>query len=68
MYGVLANAEGQRVYPSLAGNYQQFYQQLVLALALGKSSLVSASEALLTIRLIELALQSQQQGKTLLLG
>jgi predicted dehydrogenase len=68
MYGVLANAQGQRVYPSLAGNYQQFYQQLVLALTVGKSSLVSADEALLGIKLIELALQSQQQGKTLLLS
>lgn len=68
MYGVLANAQGQRVYPSLAGNYQQFYQQLVLALTVGKSSLVSADEALLSIKLIELALQSQQQGKTLLLS
>jgi scyllo-inositol 2-dehydrogenase (NADP+) len=68
MYGVLANAQGQRVYPSLAGNYQQFYQQLVLALTVGKSSLVSADEALLSIKLIELTLQSQQQGKTLLLS
>jgi scyllo-inositol 2-dehydrogenase (NADP+) len=68
MYGVVANADGQRTYPTLAGNYQLFYQQLVLALTQGISSLVSADEALLTIRLIELALQSQQQGKTLLLS
>ena len=68
MYGVLATAEGQRSYPSLAGDYRQFYQQLVLALISGKNNLVSAEEALLNIRLIELAQQSQQQGQTLLLS
>lgn len=64
MYGVVATAEKQRAYPTLAGDYQQFYQQLVAALQQGKSSLVSATEALQGIRLIELALQSQSGGRT----
>ncbi|OGO80640.1 MAG: oxidoreductase, partial [Chromatiales bacterium RIFOXYA1_FULL_46_5] len=64
MYGVLAKADGQRTYPTLAGNYQLFYQQLVAALQHGKSSPVSAAEALQGIRLIELALQSQQLART----
>lgn len=64
MYGVLANESTQRVYPTLAGNYQLFYQQLVAALQQGNASPVSATEALQGIRLIELALQSQQLGHT----
>jgi predicted dehydrogenase len=68
MYGVLAKADGVETYPSVAGNYQQFYQEVVQALTIGKSNLVSAGEALLTIKLIELALQSQQQGTTVLLS
>ena len=42
----------------------EFYQQLVAALQHGKTSPVSATEALQGIRLIELALQSQQRGRT----
>lgn len=64
MYGVLAKADGQRTYPTLAGNYQLFYQQLVAALQDGKASPVSSTQALQGIRLIELALQSQQLGRT----
>lgn len=64
LYGVLAKADGQRIYPTLAGNYQLFYQQLVAALQQGKASPVSAKQALQGIRLIELAQQSQQLGRT----
>ncbi len=65
MYGVMATADGERRYPTLAGNYQRFYQQLVAALQHGKTSPVYAAEALQGIRLIELALQSQLRGCTL---
>jgi predicted dehydrogenase len=72
MYGVLALQSEQqsltRSYPTLAGNYQLFYQQLVASIQQGSASPVSADEALLNIRLIELALQSQLQGKTLQLS
>jgi scyllo-inositol 2-dehydrogenase (NADP+) len=68
MHGLLATADGQKVYPGLAGNYQLFYQQLVLALTGGEYTLVRVEDALLTARLIELALQSQQQGKRLLVA
>lgn len=68
-YGVLALQSEQRSvtssYPTLAGNYQMFYQQLVEALTQKKNSPVSREDALLNIRLIELAIQSQQQGCTL---
>lgn len=69
LYGVLALQSEQRSvtssYPTLAGNYQMFYQQLVEALTQKKNSPVSREDALLNIRLIELAIQSQQQGCTL---
>ena len=72
MYGRLALQSEQqsltRSYPTLAGNYQLFYQQLVASIQQGSASPVSADAALLNIRLIELALQSQQQGKTLKLS
>jgi scyllo-inositol 2-dehydrogenase (NADP+) len=72
MHGVLAlQSEQQSLklsYPTLAGNYQLFYQQLVASIQQGSASPVSADEALLNIRLIELAIQSQQQGKTLQLN
>lgn len=64
LYGVVADAQGQKPYPTLSGNYQRFYQQLVAVLQQGKASPVSATEALQGIRLIELALQSQQCGCT----
>jgi predicted dehydrogenase len=63
-YGVLACDTGQRLYPTLAGDYQQFYRQLVAVLQQGKTSPVSATQALQGIRLIELALQSQLLGRT----
>lgn len=65
MYGVLADAGGQRPYPTLAGNYQRFYQHLVAVLQQARPHLVSVTEALQGIRLIELALQSQRLGRTL---
>lgn len=64
MYGVVASAGDEKIYPTLAGNYQLFYQQLVAALQQGKNSPVPATEALQGIRLIELALQSQHSGRT----
>lgn len=64
LYGVVAKADGQRTYPTLAGNYQLFYQHLVAALQQGKASPVSVTQALQGIRLIELAQQSQQLGRT----
>jgi scyllo-inositol 2-dehydrogenase (NADP+) len=64
-YGVLAKAGGQRIYPTLAGDYRLFYQQLVAALLEGNTSPVPVAEALQGIRLIELALKSQQLGRTL---
>lgn len=64
-YGVLANADGQRICPSLAGDYRVFYQQLVAALLQGKTNPVPIAEALQGIRVIELALKSQQLGCTL---
>lgn len=64
LFGVLALEAKRRLHPTLAGNYQLFYQQLVGTILQGQTCPVSSSETLLCIRLIELAQQSQQQGRT----
>ncbi|WP_305857615.1 oxidoreductase [Balneatrix alpica] len=65
-YGQLYLAEQPALtLPTQAGNYQRFYQDMVATLLKGAAAPVSAEEALQGIRLIELAYQSSQQGRTL---
>ena len=47
------------------GRYQDFYQGMADAIRHGKPAPVAAEEALLTMRLIELALQSSNEGRVL---
>jgi len=47
------------------GRYQDFYQGMADAIRDGKPAPVAAEEALLTMRLIELALQSSSEGRVL---
>ncbi len=50
---------------SQPGNYLLFYDQLYEALTAGKPLPVDAKEALAGIQIIELAMQSHEQGKTI---
>jgi predicted dehydrogenase len=61
-FGELANAERCIRYPTLAGHYGLFYQQLVAALLHGAELPVPIEDALAGIRLIELAILSSELG------
>ncbi|MFN6972077.1 MAG: oxidoreductase [Rheinheimera sp.] len=62
-YGVLVTADIHSSYPTLAGDYALFYQQLVAALLHNAELPVVLDDALAGIRLIELALQSSALGQ-----
>ncbi len=62
-FGELATAEQRFRYPTLAGNYGLFYQQLVAALLHDAELPVSLADALAGIRLIELAILSSELGQ-----
>jgi predicted dehydrogenase len=62
-YGVLATAASQVTYPTLAGNYALFYQQLVAALLDDAELPVPLADALAGVRLIELAILSSELGQ-----
>ncbi|EMR03899.1 Gfo/Idh/MocA family oxidoreductase [Cesiribacter andamanensis] len=55
----------ERCYPSLAGDYGIFYQLLAAAIREGKQHPVPAQEALQVIQLLELAEESDRQGRRL---
>jgi scyllo-inositol 2-dehydrogenase (NADP+) len=62
-HGELATADSRLSYPTLAGNYAFFYQQLVDALLHEAELPVALEDALAGIRLIELAHQSSELGQ-----
>jgi len=53
--------------PTAAGAYQHYFVAIAAAIRQQQAVPVSAEDALLGIRLIELAIQSSEQGKRLLL-
>jgi len=62
-FGLLASADGQQSYPTLAGNYALFYQRLVAALQEDAPLPVPLEDALAGIRLLELAIVSSTLGQ-----
>lgn len=64
-YGVLYSETATQTIATESGGYQHFYRQLARAIQQQTPPPVSAVEALLVIRLIELAMQSSQLGQTL---
>lgn len=65
LFGTLITRDGERHYPTLAGDYQAFYRQLVAALFTDAALPVPVEDAIFGIRLIELALQSSATGQRL---
>ncbi|OBP16047.1 oxidoreductase [Rheinheimera sp. SA_1] len=63
-HGELATADSRLSYPTLAGNYALFYQQLVAALLHDAELPVPLEDALAGIRLIELAVNSSELGRS----
>ncbi|WP_035016528.1 oxidoreductase [Catenovulum agarivorans] len=64
-YGKLYSADNVENIATITGGYQTFFKELHSAICQGTAAPVSAQDALLTIKLIELAMQSSQQQKTL---
>ncbi|GGO89395.1 oxidoreductase [Marinobacterium nitratireducens] len=67
-YGQLHTADGCETVATRPGDYRQFYRALVRALEHGDPLPVSLEDALLGIRLIELALRSSREGRRLAVG
>lgn len=67
-HGELATADTRLSYPTLAGNYALFYQQLVAALLQDAELPVRIDDALAGIRLIELAVNSSELGRRVEVG
>lgn len=64
-YGVLHSADGHVVVPTLMGGYQHFFANLADAI-MGKADLiVTPQQALDSLKIIELAIQSSEFGKTI---
>ncbi len=64
-FGELATVERRMRYPTIAGDYALFYQQLVAALLDDAPLPVALADALAGIKLIELALRSSELGQRL---
>ena len=67
-YGVLHSANGHVVVPTQVGGYQHFFANLADAI-MGKADLiVTPQQALDSLKIIELAIQSSDSGKTLVVA
>lgn len=65
LWGILSTATGEEKYPTVSGNYMNFYHQLYQHLRDNSPLPVSLSHALRTIEMIELAILSAQKKCTL---
>ncbi|MGY0216112.1 oxidoreductase [Endozoicomonadaceae bacterium StTr2] len=64
-YGTLYTAEAQQSVKTEAGCYQHYFNAIAAAIRNDAEVPVTAEDALWNIRLIELAMQSSEQGRTL---
>ncbi|MBV1787669.1 oxidoreductase [Marinobacterium sp. D7] len=62
-WGQFSDAQGSEVVETLCGGYQHYYRGIADALLRGGQNPVPAEQALETIRLIELAQQSNEEGR-----
>ncbi len=67
-FGTLFDEQGSRTIPTESGSYHAYFSQLGDAIRLGLELPVEPQEALWTIKLIELAMESSRLGKTLLVN
>lgn len=66
-WGILNNENGRGAYKTLPGSYQDFYENIYLAIVYGKELLIKPEEALDVIFFIEKAIQSGKEKRTILL-
>lgn len=67
-WGILYKQESKRIVVTKPGNYSGFWYQVELAIKAGALPPILLSDALLVIQIIELAHQSAQSGKTLIIN
>ncbi len=63
--GVLTNDEDETVIPTIPGSYQTYYKEIHRAICEGGAPPVSAVGALNVIKVIELALKSSEEKRTI---
>ncbi|MEN8119292.1 MAG: Gfo/Idh/MocA family oxidoreductase [Bacteroidota bacterium] len=66
-WGILNNDNGRGAYPTLPGTYQDFYDNIYQTIVNKKELLIEPEEALDVIFLIEKAIQSDKERRTVLL-
>lgn len=66
-WGILNNENGRKAYPTKIGSYQDFYENIYHVVTYGDKLLVAPEEALDVIYLIEKAILSNKEKKTILL-
>ncbi|WP_440903824.1 oxidoreductase [Catenovulum sp. SX2] len=64
-YGILYKDDSSAQFPTELGGYQAFFQQLNLAISENAQPPVDAADALKSIKIIELAMQSSLEQKTI---
>jgi scyllo-inositol 2-dehydrogenase (NADP+) len=64
-WGVLNNDDGRHSYPTVTGDYRDFYQNIHAHLRVNEPLLTRPEQALDALRLIDVALLSSQQQRTL---
>ncbi|WP_347548359.1 oxidoreductase [Pseudalkalibacillus hwajinpoensis] len=64
-YGILTRDEAESTVPTIAGYYQTYYKGIYRAIREDKTLPVTADQALNVIKLIELALKSSKEKRTL---
>ena len=64
-WGVLHTDEGRQKYPTVAGDYQDFYRNIHAHLCVNEPLLTPPQQALLALHMLELAQTSSQQQCTL---
>ena len=64
-YGRFYDADGVETITTESGCYQQYFQELALAINTNTAPPVTTTDALWNIKLIALAMESSRQGKTL---
>ncbi|MBP2170015.1 putative dehydrogenase [Erwinia toletana] len=63
LWGTLRTADGDKVIPSEQGAYQAYYEQFAAAVQQGGKPPVSASEAILTLKVLDAARISASEGR-----
>lgn len=64
-WGILHNDDGRKKYPTVTADYQDFYRNIYAHLCVNEILQTAPSQALLALKMIDLAHQSSQQQCTL---